>query len=262
MKQQTIVQHFLVAAATSGLVLFGTVKLTPAHWVAVAVDHPQSDSERLARVLTPRSMPAETTLSFRAIRNVESPDWLQDMEIEVQNNFSQSIYFLSLHLSFPNLPGRQFEGVLSNQVVSLDYGRWQLMQPGEIAASSDLPIKPGEVYVFKIPESDREGFESALSEMGVSKSSIKNIEIRVYLLSFGDGTGYRMGKRFSNLPKSVSDLRARDRPAMALNSFGSSIAPPQTAFQLGVLGLQCPLNKHPNTHVSGRSERLWSEAES
>lgn len=55
-------------------------------------------------------------------------------------------------------------------------------------ASDDVPIKAGESYVFKLPV----GYGEIRNRLAV----VKRVEIMVYSLSFGDGTGFRAGVPF------------------------------------------------------------------
>ncbi|MFY9557353.1 MAG: hypothetical protein WAV20_03950 [Blastocatellia bacterium] len=71
----------------------------------------------------------------------------------------------------------------------MPYGRFELKRDGKLASSDDIPINPGESYVFKISEQDRKGLEGRLA-------NVRRVGIRVYSISFGDGTGFKAGVAF------------------------------------------------------------------
>jgi hypothetical protein len=71
---------------------------------------------------------------------------------------------------------------------SLRYGRSEL---GEITASpnaDDIPIKPGETYLLKIPKHQVEEWEDFSRREQLLL--IKKVQILFNFLSFGDGTGF------------------------------------------------------------------------
>lgn len=143
-------------------------------------------------------MPESSTVAITAIRNLQGDQWLRNLEIEVQNNFSRPIYHLEIDLTLPEIMTTELDGIPRSLIIPLMFGRYTLMNPGEYAASADKSIQSGEKYVFKISEPYWKGLESHLSERNMSLSAITKIRLRIYELSFGDGTGFEMGEPFSN----------------------------------------------------------------
>jgi hypothetical protein len=55
---------------------------------------------------------------------------------------------------------------------------------------TDVPIKPGEKYVLKIPQQLMEGWEAFASHRNLPKSEPKKITMIFQQINFGDGTGF------------------------------------------------------------------------
>ena len=133
---------------------------------------------------------AKASVVVKEVRNLENEDWLSSLEVEVQNNSNKPIYHLFIILIFPDLPGQR-------SVIPLVYGRRDLMKSGQFATSDDVPIRPGQKHVFSVHKSFVDGFRLHLSQINFPESEIKTITIEIDSLSFGDGTGFDVGKPFS-----------------------------------------------------------------
>src|SRR5438552_2068596 len=82
-----------------------------------------SDGERKPLISRLR-LPVNVT----AVRNLQSANWIEDLEIEVQNNSSKPIYHLMVVLSFPDIrKSTEVDGVSRGIVIALPYGRLELM---------------------------------------------------------------------------------------------------------------------------------------
>jgi len=161
----------------------------------------QTPTIETRKILINRSpqMPEKSTVAITAIRNLQGGDqWLQDLEIEVQNNFSKPIYYLEIDLRFPDITEIDTDGINRALIIPLMFGRYELMEPGNYAAATEKSIQPGEKYLFKIPEVNWKAIESYLAKRNMSVSAITKVTLRIYELSFGDGTGFDMSEPFSN----------------------------------------------------------------
>src|ERR1044071_3941798 len=96
---------------------------------------------------------AEKEKKFKDLGN---PDWYRDFELEVTNTSDKPIYFLDLWLEYPEIDA--WPGV--RLIVPLQYGRMNFIYQETRPLPTDVPIQPGETYVFTIPESDRKGWEA------------------------------------------------------------------------------------------------------
>lgn len=179
--------------------------------------------ERTFEVSASPRMRANNPIGITAVRNITSENWLQDLEIEIENRTSKPLYFLEIILSFPDIPRRPVEGVMRRQVISLTHGDVRLMERNEFASLEDVPIKPNQKLILRIPESKWKGFESGLNELNIPKSSIKKIYIKIEMASYGDGTGFRIGGVPFDHRTSGYNFSQRDRPLGGLRMHGVSM---------------------------------------
>lgn len=149
--------------------------------------------ERTFEVSASPRMRANNPIGITAVRNITSENWLQDLEIEIENRTSKPLYFLEIILRFPDIPRRPVDGAMREQIISLTHGDVRLLNKNEFATLEDVPIKPNQKLILRIPESKWKGFESGLNELNIPKSSIKKIYIKIEMASYGDGTGFRIG---------------------------------------------------------------------
>ena len=131
------------------------------------------------------------------MRNLDDQNWLERLELEVENISSKPIYQMEIDMDFPDVVSTELDGVPRALVIPLMYGRYDLTMKGNFATSDDTPIKPGEKHIFTIPESDRSWLETRLAAGTIPESAVRRIRIQIYALSFGDGTGFKAGVPFS-----------------------------------------------------------------
>ena len=178
------------------ILLGGGSKLVPRSAIAQA----PSSGERRAEIARLR-LPVNVT----AVRNLQSETWLKDLEIEVQNNSSKPIFYLNVDLYFPDIPKTtEADGVPRALTMGLYYGRLELGQRHKSPGPEDVPIKPGEKHVFRIPEALSAGLKSHLAKHKLPEAVIKRVVIRVPSLSFGDGSGFRSDAPFSENKTSLN----------------------------------------------------------
>jgi hypothetical protein len=122
-------------------------------------------------------------------RNLQGVNFLRDLEIEVKNVSDNPIYFIRIHLTFPDIKPIQGRGY----GFSLYYGDLKLINLDVRAGPKDVPINPGETYVFKVREEIWQGFEDFKSEKNLSASDTNRVELYLQEVSYGDGTGFRSG---------------------------------------------------------------------
>lgn len=169
----------------------------------------QSQGERKIKVRTFTRMPLEV----KEIRNLQKEgNWLRDLEIEVKNISRQPIYFISLTLDFPDVPmptptPHPETGYIPEAVMgfSVYYGELRLKNVEQLAGSDDIPLKPGETYVFKIPEAWVMGYESMNRTWNLPTEAWNSVDLYFNIISLGDGTGYEGGRRMLYSKKKSSD---------------------------------------------------------
>lgn len=175
--------------------------------------HTQTRGERKVKVQTFTRMPLEV----KEIRNLQNEgNWLRDLEVEVKNISRQPIYFISLTLDFPDVPmptpTPHPETGYTPEVMmgfSVYYGELRLKNVEQLAGSDDIPLKPGETYVFKIPEAWVRGYESMNRVWNLPPETWNRVELYFNIISLGDGTGYEGGRRMLYSTKKKSSDAAQ-----------------------------------------------------
>ena len=123
----------------------------------------------------------------KAFKDLTNEHWARDLELEVKNTGTKPIYFLVLVLDLPEV--RVGNG---NIVFALRYGRVALNafeEKLELAKPEDVPIKPGDTYIFRLAQNRVEAWEHFM--LKEKRPQPKKILINFLELNFGDGTGFR-----------------------------------------------------------------------
>jgi hypothetical protein len=141
--------------------------------------------EREIEDKVPKHLPLKIKVrNLEKVKDLKNDHWIRDVEIEAQNIGDKPIYYLRLSLFFIDVKtdsGTQIGNPLR-------YGRPELIDINNHATSEDVPIRPGETYIFKVPEGLVKGWEAYKSKN--HKSNPKKVGIRFDLLNHGDGTGF------------------------------------------------------------------------
>ncbi|MCU1265354.1 MAG: hypothetical protein JWM21_1672 [Acidobacteria bacterium] len=116
----------------------------------------------------------------KSFRDLDNEKWLSDFELELTNTGNKPIYFVYLTLITDVKVGDQ------RLVFPQAYGRAELGNIVTPAMLNDVPIKPGDTYVFKIGPVP--AWERAIRDHRFAQP--RRIRAELQSLSFGDGTGY------------------------------------------------------------------------
>jgi hypothetical protein len=119
----------------------------------------------------------------KAFKDLNNEKWARDFQLEVTNTGDRPIYFLDLSLVMPELT---HDGYPIG--TDLNYGRIELGTFQEKPKPEDAPLKPGETYVFTIPENNVSAWEYTIHEE--NRAQPRKIQIKFKILNFGDGTGF------------------------------------------------------------------------
>jgi hypothetical protein len=137
----------------------------------------------------------------RAVNDLSNERWPHDFELEITNTGDKPIYFVKM-LLLTGVVG--LEGV--ERAFSVSYGSIKLGPVDYQARPEDVPLQPGETYVFMISESSLEGWEHFRERE--NRPDAKRLVLVFQLLSFGDGTGIagESGLSFPRPPDAKSSL--------------------------------------------------------
>jgi hypothetical protein len=151
--------------------------------------------------ISSRSIPVGIT----SVRNLDAPDWINNVELEVENRSNRPIYYVRVMLTFPDVPkSTELDGIPRGLSTTLRYGRKEFFaHPGELATAEDVPIRPGERAILRLEPDKQEGLKHYLNRHNVSESTVRRVRVRIEDISFGDGSGYRSGS-IPFFPRSTS----------------------------------------------------------
>ncbi|HKO44295.1 MAG TPA: hypothetical protein VJU84_13550 [Pyrinomonadaceae bacterium] len=179
--QSITLPKLLLLVFTLPLVFMLLLRAFPAVGIA------QSTEEREIKNKIPEHLPIKVKIRAekeRAFKDLKDENWVKDFALEVTNTSTKPIYFLELSLIYPELiePNGRPVGV------PLRYGRMDVIDHRTRATVDDLPIKPGETYVYTIPKRDRRGWNARKAKGYVPDP--RKVILQFVHLSFGDGTGF------------------------------------------------------------------------
>jgi len=160
--------------------------------------------ERLRAVAStvPARLPLKVVVKNQErLADPKNERWLRDLEVEVTNTGSKSVYFVSLLLL---LPGAKLGRL--QPVYNLRFGNSHLGSFTAIARPDDVPLVPGESVVIKVPDRDAATWENWKAR-GEATDPQKLVLV-LHQLNFGDGTGYA-GRDGRPLPNPNAGYRRR-----------------------------------------------------
>jgi hypothetical protein len=120
------------------------------------------------------------------LQNLEAEPLYRKLEVKVTNTSNKPIYYLELLIVLPDVKAPPH----SKTMISLRYGRAELIDFDEPLKAEDIPLSPGESHVFKMPDDYLSRLERYLSKVNFNRSEIKTIQVAFQELNFGDKTGY------------------------------------------------------------------------
>ena len=120
----------------------------------------------------------------KAFKDLKNDKWARDFAIELTNIGAKPIYSIYMLLVLPDVRNRNGVKI----VFPLFYGRNELGDTRTKALPEDVPISPGETHVFTISELQIPVWEQLQREE--NRPQPKRIQLKLQVLSFGDGTGY------------------------------------------------------------------------
>jgi hypothetical protein len=147
----------------------------------------QSTEERELADEIPKHLPIKVKLKKekeKAFKDLKNEKWLRDFQLEITNTGNKPIYFLSLNITLPEITAP--DG--NNMGFSIHYGRSELGSIEAKAEPDDVPINPGETYVFSFSDIRVENWERFRQRE--NKPDAKKLRLRFQILSFGDRTGF------------------------------------------------------------------------
>jgi hypothetical protein len=185
----------------------------------------QSPEERELKDTIPKHLPIKVKIKKekeKAFRDLKNEKWMRDFELEVTNTGDKPIYLLHMLLILPEITAP--DGI--NVGFLLHYGRRELGDIETKAGPDDIPIKPGETYVFSFPEIKVESWERF--KRRENRPDPKKLILHFQILSFGDGTGF-VGNDGKPIPHAPNNRSSLDRCGPEQNLIDSAVMEVQQA---------------------------------
>lgn len=145
----------------------------------------RTDPELLSSRVIEDQIPAHLPLKVE-LQNLDAEKLLDNVTLKVTNLSKKPIYFLDFEIILPDVRSPQGDPI----GFPLRYGRIDLLQFDKPLRREDVPLQPGESYLFKIDNRSLEGFKQYSARISLTQSEIKRVYLFFYLLNFGDGTGF------------------------------------------------------------------------
>lgn len=167
----------------------------------------QSQEERELEDKIPKHLPIKVKLrkeKEKGFKDLKNEKWIRDFQLEITNTGNKPIYFLSLVLDLPEITAPDGLGM----AFSIHYGRSELGRIEPKAGPDDIPIKPGETYVFSFPDSKQLSWEGFRKRE--NKPDPKKLILLFQIMSFGDGTGF-VGTNGMAVPRPPNETSGAER---------------------------------------------------
>lgn len=152
----------------------------------------QSAEEREMGITIPKHLPIKVGMKEekeKAFKDLKNEKWVRDFELEITNTGDKPIYFLSLLIELPEIIAPYQIGPDVNKIgFSIHYGRGQLIDIETKPWPDDIPIKPGDTYVYGFSDLVVESWEKF--RLRENKPDAKKLILYFQALNFGDGTGF------------------------------------------------------------------------
>ncbi|HWQ35674.1 MAG TPA: hypothetical protein VNQ79_22710, partial [Blastocatellia bacterium] len=182
---------FAIGSALALLITVALLKTTNRAYSPDASGKPinrQQQADEEEREIILKRGQNHPAIEITKIKNLRKKTWLADLEIVVTNVSSKPVYYIRLLLDFPDIKyGDKIK------TLPLRYGDARLGNFSQLAGPNDIPIQPGERYIFKIPEIIARGNEKYLKRIDPDGKLTRKLHLQIEEVSFGDGTGVYPG---------------------------------------------------------------------
>jgi hypothetical protein len=122
----------------------------------------------------------ENVIKIVEVRNLNSEQFPEDFEVEIENISGQPIYAIHFMVAFLNSPFG----------MDLSYGRHKMIELQEMAQEGDKAIPPGGRAVLVPQAAVGKGTREAIAAGRMTDHDTKNLKLIFQVVNFGDGSGY------------------------------------------------------------------------
>jgi hypothetical protein len=160
-----------------------------------------AQEERELKSTMPDCLPIKVKVkNEKSFKDRKNKGWARELELEVKNTGDKPIYFLLMGIILPDVT---IDGVPYG--LQLHYGRIELFRFTTQIQSDDVPIRPGETVILRLPEEQVKGYEHCRDN--ACGTDAKKVQLDFQLINFGDGTGLRgINGQFHQYRKKVPNV--------------------------------------------------------
>jgi hypothetical protein len=168
------------------LSLLGAFSVAVFFLISLSLPHTSAGTqERVFENTIPKDVPIKLKIKKekeQSFKDLKNEKWLREFELQLTNVGEKPIYFLYMDLiTDVKIGGDPLE-------FSVVYGRPELGDIVGLSKPEDVPIKPGETYIFTIYPAQVPAWEYSVRKGNHPQAT--RIRAKLEALSFGDGTGY------------------------------------------------------------------------
>lgn len=137
------------------------------------------------------NVPKNIPLKVEIIEPAKTEDYPEGIQIKVTNTGDKPIYSIRMFLDIDDSEKKVIgpNGKVAWMGFPLDYGRKELNSAfKELPTEGDVPIKPNEIYIFKVSAYRAKNFRTYFLKHEFSP--VRLYRLRFQDLTFGDATGF------------------------------------------------------------------------
>lgn len=164
-----------------------------------------------------------SVVKLSRISKVDSDNFPKDFEVDVKNTGNKPIYYMFLYLTLPEV-----EVGGAKWAFELTYGNPALFEINKTANPDDESLKPGETHTFKLEADVLKNYAKFMQELEAMRGEpiqITKVQLEVYMVNYGDGTGYFAGKPFPRMPNKESSIQNNLRPFSPSSNYHADTNP-------------------------------------
>ncbi len=149
---------------------------------------PAAQLERTYRIKGEAAL--ANVLRVDEVRNADTAEFPIDFQIKITNISDKPIYHINIVVLFPRTKELLGGRYLATRLV---YGPSRMLNLRQRPMPEDVPLKPGESYVFKIDNVQARNIRTDMERKTGNLSILDEFDVDLHGVNFGDGSGYKSG---------------------------------------------------------------------
>jgi hypothetical protein len=152
-----------------------------------ALRNTQQSETKPKRKISLGSAPPEE-VKIIGIRHTDDDEWYEKFEFEIKNDSKKDIWYMDFRVILP-----EFAKADGDLAFRMKFGDTSPNSGGINNPNKPL-LRPGEGYLFRIPQYQVENFRKRYSPDGISVPTVRHLRLELYKVFFTDGTGFLGGR--------------------------------------------------------------------